>query len=77
MYKQLTTILGLLLTFSTSSNAQQGKFQKAIVYNEKDAFEITAPEGWVLDNKSGMQQHLPCVFVFRRLQLAEFTRSDV
>src|SRR5689334_7677629 len=33
----------------------------AIVYGPKAAFNITAPEGWVLDNQSGKSQGLPCV----------------
>jgi hypothetical protein len=32
-----------------------------IVYGPKAAFNIAAPEGWVLDNESGAQQGLPCV----------------
>jgi len=32
-----------------------------IVYGPKAAFNINAPEGWVLDNESGSQQGLPCV----------------
>jgi hypothetical protein len=32
-----------------------------IVYGPKAAFNIAAPEGWVLDNTSGVEQGLPCV----------------
>ncbi len=32
-----------------------------IVYGPKAAFNIAAPEGWVLDNQSGVEQGLPCV----------------
>jgi hypothetical protein len=32
-----------------------------IVYGPKAAFKIDAPPGWVLDNKAGAQQGLPCV----------------
>jgi hypothetical protein len=32
-----------------------------IVYGSKAAFNIGAPEGWVLDNESGASQGLPCV----------------
>src|SRR5205814_1898308 len=32
-----------------------------IVYGPKAAFNIAAPEGWVLDNTSGADQGLPCV----------------
>jgi hypothetical protein len=31
------------------------------VYGPKAAFNISAPEGWVLDNESGASQGLPCV----------------
>ena len=32
-----------------------------IVYGPKAAFNIAAPDGWVLDNESGKEQGLPCV----------------
>ena len=32
-----------------------------IVYGPKAAFNIAAPEGWVLDNQAGAEQGLPCV----------------
>lgn len=32
-----------------------------IVYGPKAAFNIAAPEGWVIDNSSGVEQGLPCV----------------
>ena len=32
-----------------------------IVYGPKAAFNISAPEGWVLDNESGADQGMPCV----------------
>src|SRR5260370_14042382 len=32
-----------------------------IVYGPKAAFNISAPEGWVLDNQAGAEQGLPCV----------------
>lgn len=32
-----------------------------IVYGPKAAFNIAAPEGWVLDNQAGVEQGLPCV----------------
>ena len=31
-----------------------------IVYGPKAAFNIAAPEGWVIDNSAGAQQGLPC-----------------
>jgi hypothetical protein len=32
-----------------------------IVYGPKAGFNIAAPEGWVIDNSSGVEQGLPCV----------------
>ncbi|MBA2431829.1 MAG: hypothetical protein H0V56_06895 [Chthoniobacterales bacterium] len=32
-----------------------------LVYGPKGAFSIKAPEGWVIDNSSGLEQRLPCV----------------
>ncbi len=39
----------------------QEKYRGGIVYGPKAAFNINAPEGWVLDNESGSNQGLPCV----------------
>src|SRR5437762_1270988 len=39
----------------------QETFRGGIVYGPKAAFNIAAPDGWVLDNKSGVDQGLPCV----------------
>lgn len=39
----------------------QEKYAGGIVYGPKAAFNIGAPEGWVLDNESGAGQGLPCV----------------
>ena len=39
----------------------QNNYRGGIVYGPKAAFNISAPEGWVLDNESGVQQGLPCV----------------
>ena len=39
----------------------QNKYAGGIVYGPKAAFNISAPEGWVLDNESGVEQGLPCV----------------
>jgi hypothetical protein len=32
-----------------------------IVYGPKAAFNISAPQGWILDNESGVSQGMPCV----------------
>ena len=39
----------------------QGTYPGGIVYGPKAAFNIRAPEGWVLDNESGVNQGMPCV----------------
>lgn len=46
--------------FCASMPAQE-PFRGGIVYGPKAAFNIAAPQGWVLDNKSGVEQGLPCV----------------
>src|SRR5438477_11705595 len=39
----------------------QENYRGGIVYGPKAAFNISAPKGWVLDNKSGVEQGQPCV----------------
>jgi hypothetical protein len=39
----------------------QENYRGGIVYSPKAAFNISAPEGWVLDNESGVSQGMPCV----------------
>ncbi|MGZ4983498.1 MAG: hypothetical protein ACXV9Q_05320 [Chthoniobacterales bacterium] len=48
-------VLGLF----AGAGAEQVPF--GIVYGPKAAFNIAAPEGWVIDNSAGAQQGLPCV----------------
>jgi hypothetical protein len=36
-------------------------FPVGIVYGPKAAFRISAPSGWVIDNKAGVKQGFPCV----------------
>ncbi|HEV2047381.1 MAG TPA: hypothetical protein VGQ95_12390 [Chthoniobacterales bacterium] len=50
--------IALLLVGARSSGQE---YRGGIVYGPKAAFNISAPEGWVLDNESGAQQGLPCV----------------
>lgn len=45
-----------LLTFG------QDDMRSGIIYGNNYAFSLTAPEGWVLDNKSGVNQGLYAVF---------------
>ena len=49
-----------LLLFCSPISAQES-YPGGIVYGPKAAFNIAAPEGWVLDNTSGAEQRLPCV----------------
>jgi hypothetical protein len=42
-------------------NFGQANYRGGIVYGPKAAFNISAPEGWVLDNESGADQGMPCV----------------
>ena len=51
--------IALLLVCSTIVG--QPNYAGGIVYGPKAAFNISAPEGWVLDNESGAEQGLPCV----------------
>ena len=46
---------------ASDSISAQENYRGGIVYGPKAAFNINAPEGWVLDNESGAQQGLPCV----------------
>jgi hypothetical protein len=52
----LICLVGAALTISAQEN-----FGGGIVYGPKAAFNISAPDGWVLDNESGREQGLPCV----------------
>ena len=36
-------------------------FATGIVYGPKAAFKISAPSGWVVDNRAGAKQGMPCV----------------
>src|SRR5712691_5750059 len=57
------TFVGSLccLLFATVSISAQETNRGGIVYGPKAAFNIAAPEGWVLDNQAGVEQGLPCV----------------
>ncbi|HEU0273545.1 MAG TPA: hypothetical protein VFQ83_03355 [Candidatus Udaeobacter sp.] len=52
-------VLGFLVFYSCA--LAQDTFPGGIVYGPKAAFNIKAPPGWVLDNKAGAEQGLPCV----------------
>ena len=59
MKARLLICLALLL-FCSPVSAREN-YLGGIVYGPKAAFNIAAPEGWVLDNTSGAEQGLPCV----------------
>ena len=40
----------------------QDKFQSEVIYGTDHAFSLTAPNGWVLDKKSGIKQGIHTVF---------------
>jgi hypothetical protein len=52
-------IAALVSGVSFDSSAEQVLF--AIVYGPKAAFNIVAPDGWVIDNTAGQANGLPCV----------------
>ena len=54
-------IFCILLSLVCARIDVQGQYPGGIVYGPKAAFNIGAPEGWVLDNQSGVEQGLPCV----------------
>ena len=56
----LVGFLCFLVCAVVSISAQE-TYRGGIVYGPKAAFNIAAPEGWVLDNQVGAEQGLPCV----------------
>jgi hypothetical protein len=54
-------LLGATCFLTPLVNSAEEKFVGGIVYGPKAAFNIKAPEGWVLDNSAGSEQGLPCV----------------
>ncbi|MFC1884802.1 hypothetical protein ACFL2O_08530 [Thermodesulfobacteriota bacterium] len=65
----LILLVGLISTscsksISQNENSREEKLGKncGIVYGKNHSFVICAPEGWVLDNSSGVEQGLHAVF---------------
>ena len=54
-------IVCILLSVICGGSFGQENYRGGIVYGPKAAFNISAPEGWVLDNQAGVEQGLPCV----------------
>src|SRR5947208_13390642 len=62
MKRSMTCVLAFLLLAALSSSADdQQAFQGGTVYGPKAGFNVSAPEGWVVDNESGKEQGMPCV----------------
>ena len=56
--KSLPIVCIVLLLAGVRSFGEE-KYRGGIVYGPKAAFNISAPEGWVLDNEAGAEQGLP------------------
>jgi tetratricopeptide (TPR) repeat protein len=54
-------IVCLALLFLSAGIRGQEKDPKGIVHGPKAGFNISAPEGWVVDTESGKEQDFPCV----------------
>jgi hypothetical protein len=61
MKTKICILVSLVISALSPFMLAQGTFPGGIVYGPKAAFDIAAPDGWVLDNKSGVEQGLPCV----------------
>src|SRR6266516_4081842 len=54
-------IVCIIFLFICGTNFGQENYRGGIVYGPKAAFNISAPDGWILDNESGADQGMPCV----------------
>jgi tetratricopeptide (TPR) repeat protein len=61
MKRKICVLALLALAVLSPGIPAQEAFRGGVVYGPKAAFKIDAPEGWVLDNESGVKQGLPCV----------------
>ncbi len=59
MKPSILVIAAVVSGLSFAALAEQVPF--AIVYGPKGAFNIAAPEGWVIDNTAGEKNGIPCV----------------
>jgi hypothetical protein len=57
--------LAAFVLIAALSFSQAETFPFGIVYGPKAAFQITAPAGWVIDNKAGADDGLPCVLYLK------------
>jgi hypothetical protein len=58
---KFTTLLMAALVSGVSVDSSADQVPFAIVYGPKAAFNIVAPDGWVIDNTAGQENGLPCV----------------
>jgi len=58
---KFTTLLMAALVSAASFDSLADQVPFAIVYGPKAAFNIVAPEGWVIDNTAGAENGIPCV----------------
>src|SRR6266446_8460267 len=62
MKRSMTCVLAFLLLGASSSSADdQQAFRGGTVYGPKAGFNVSAPEGWVVDNEAGKEQGMACV----------------
>ena len=61
MKSKICILASLALGAICPSILAQETSPAGIVYGPKASFNISAPEGWVVDNESGKGQDLPCV----------------
>ena len=61
MKRKICILASLALGAICPSMFAQETLPGGIVYGPKASFNISAPEGWVVDNESGKGQDLPCV----------------
>ena len=66
----------LLVLLLGASALAQSENRGGIVYGPKAAFNIAAPEGWVLGNEAGVEQGLPCV-LYRKGQTWSDARTVI
>src|SRR5947208_10127236 len=57
----LLFLVCILLSLICARSFGEENYRGGVVRGRKAAFEVSAPEGWVLDNESGKDQGMPCV----------------
>ena len=61
MKAKLCVVVFLALGPFCPYGSAQESFRGGTVYGPKAGFNISAPEGWVVDNEAGKEQGMPCV----------------